>query len=327
MSSQETARNARDEAQARLGADQSARVLEPSPPAVDDEWFADDPTARGDVETGVSVVSPTSDGDITWEALAAESDDLAEWAGRRWLGPWPRLEALPPAFTETRSDMNRLTFYVMSTARENATGKIALRWTLDGWGTPFYGEDVQLRVEGTDLVLQEGEQVTRQPITTLAAAAELADVELDPEKGGEFDVPELGDPARGLNADPVALSRLAAWFGFGWSVLEEILRDARDDEDPGRVQLWAEHFDPATEIGDADAGSRASFGASPGDADHAEPYLYVGAWGEIDRSESFWNDTHFNGGSLSYAQLLAADDQRQTALDFFRDGLALLRGR
>ena len=93
------------------------------------------------------------------------------------------------------------------------------------------------------------------------------------------------------------------------------------------MQLWAEHFDPATEIGDADAGSRASFGASPGDADHLEPYLYVGAWGEIDRSEDFWNDTHFTGASLSYAQLLAVDDQRQTALDFFRDGLALLRGR
>lgn len=327
MSTGEQARNARAEAQALLGAGQLARVLEPSPPAVTDDWFADDPSARGEVADGATVVSPTSDGDVTWQEIAAVSDGLADWARRRWLGPWPRLEALPDGFADVRIDMNRLAFYVLSSARERANGKIALRWTLDGWGTPFYGDDAQLRVEGTDLVRQEGASVTRKPIGSLAAAAELAGVDLDPDKGREFDVPDMGDPDRPLAAGPAAMTALAAWFGFGWSVLEEIRQSAGDDENPGRVQLWAEHFDPATEIGNEQAGRRASFGASPGDAGHAEPYLYIGAWGEIDRSESFWNDTHFNGGSLSYSELLAADDQRQTALDFFQDGLALLRDR
>ena len=46
-------RNARQEAFERLGGRYEVRVLEPSPPAVDEEpWFADDPTARGDVPDG-----------------------------------------------------------------------------------------------------------------------------------------------------------------------------------------------------------------------------------------------------------------------------------
>ena len=44
-------------------------------------------------------------------------------------------------------------------------------------------------------------------------------------------------------------------------------------------QLWPEHFDLACEIGDADAGTRANYGASPGDAAIPEPYLYVGPVG------------------------------------------------
>lgn len=82
----------------------------------------------------------------------------------------------------------------------------------------------------------------------------------------------------------------------------------------------AEHFDPAFEMGSYEAGERASYGASPGDESHPEPYLYAAAWGDIDRSDPFWNDTTFNGASLSYQELLAADDQRGVALDFIRSG-------
>lgn len=66
--------------------------------------------------------------------------------------------------------------------------------------------------------------------------------------------------------------------------------------------------------------SPARYGASPGDDAHPEPYLYVAAWGEIDRSDPYWNDTAFNGASLAYRRLLAADDQYATALAFLRRG-------
>jgi hypothetical protein len=79
-------------------------------------------------------------------------------------------------------------------------------------------------------------------------------------------------------------------------------------------------------MGSYDAGQRASYGASPGDDGHPEPYLYVAAWGEIDRSDSFWNDEAFNGASLPYRDLLAAEDQRRAGLTFLRDGFTLLTG-
>ena len=90
--------------------------------------------------------------------------------------------------------------------------------------------------------------------------------------------------------------------------------------DVSRTQLWPGHMDPAIEMGDVDAGQRATYGASPGDGAHAEPYLYVGAWGEIDRSDGYWNDEAFNGSSLPFADLAAADDQRSAAIAFFREG-------
>ena len=81
------------------------------------------------------------------------------------------------------------------------------------------------------------------------------------------------------------------------------------------------------EIGSADAGQRASYGASPGDGSSAEPYLYVAPWNGVpDENDPYWNAEGFGGALLSYGELLAADDQRQAALDFFRTGLDKLTG-
>ncbi len=118
---------------------------------------------------------------------------------------------------------------------------------------------------------------------------------------------------------------LSDWYGFVTSVLEE-LRAAGLGEAMGRVQLWPEHFDVATEFGSEDAGERASFGGSPGDEHHARPYLYVAPWSEEVSRGGFWNDPHFNGASLGYQALLVADDQRGAALEFYRRGRAVLRG-
>ena len=104
------------------------------------------------------------------------------------------------------------------------------------------------------------------------------------------------------------------------SVLEELRRTDRA-VDVSRVQLWPEHFDPAMEIGSADAGQRASYGASPGDGSSAEPYLYVAPWNGVpDENDPYWNAEGFGGALLSYSELLDSGDQRQTALEFFRSG-------
>jgi hypothetical protein len=112
---------------------------------------------------------------------------------------------------------------------------------------------------------------------------------------------------------------LGDWFGFCASVLEQLRDEA---EDASRVQLWPEHFDLAVDLGDESKGSRANFGGSPGDAEHPEPYLYIGPWVKPDGS--FWTESF--GASLSYADLLAAADQRQAALAFLRRGRDLLAG-
>lgn len=132
-------------------------------------------------------------------------------------------------------------------------------------------------------------------------------------------------PDTGLTVDPAVTEAIGDWSGFATSVLEEARRPPAAEE-VSRVQLWPEHFDLAFEMGSNERGHRASYGASPGDDAHPEPYLYVAAWGDIDRSDHYWNDTTFNGASLPYRQLLAAGDQRATALTFLRQGFERLTG-
>jgi len=125
---------------------------------------------------------------------------------------------------------------------------------------------------------------------------------------------------RPLAVDPVAAQAVGDWFGFCTSVLEQIRADAQPGDRPDRVQLWPEHFDLAVAVGDEPSGRRANLGGSAGDAEHPSPYLYVGPW--TSRRGPFWNEPF--GASLTYAELLAAPDQRAAALQFFRTGLALL---
>lgn len=258
-------------------------MLEPSPPAVQEQpYFADDPTARADVPAGRQIVSPVSTGDILWSDLAAADPNLAKWCAERWLGAYRRLGALPPKFAATRRTLHSIAEDVMKPAREKANGKFGLRYTHGGFGTPFFGDDVQLRVEGTELVEQRGEEESRSP----------------------------------LDVDPESVRCLADWYGFVTSVLEELRTAASADHDPSRVQLWPEHFDVATELGSEAAGQRAGYGGSPGDEDHPEPYLYVVPWTAKPRGE-LWQATAFTGAELTYADLLKAKNQRTSALDFF----------
>jgi hypothetical protein len=310
-------RNARAEAEERLGGGYAARVLEPSPPAVNDgPWFADDPVARGESRDGRQIVSPVGTGDLRWGDLARDDPDLAAWCADRWLGAHRRLGPAPAGLTDTRESLHRVGEQVLSKAREHANGKIALRYTRGGFGTPFFGDDVQVRVEGTDLVVQEGRDERRAPITTLPAAAELVGAHLLP-------------AALELDAAPLAVDAGAArflgdWYGFAYSVLEELRAGADATLEPSRVQLWPEHFDASVELGaDAD-GRRAGYGASPGDGRNAEPYLYVTPWSPPADGE-LWNATAFQGAALPLAGLLDAGDQRPAALDFLRARLDTLQ--
>jgi hypothetical protein len=320
------ARDPRAEAQALLGAEVEARVLEPSPPAVrEGPWYADDPVdAAG---AGRPVVSPVAGrGARTWDDWLRERPEHAAWAADRWLGAHRRLTPPPAGLAETRLALHRVAAHVLSTARRRANGKIALRWTRGGVGTPFFGDDEQVRIEGARLVRQRGGAAVSEPIATLAGAAAFAlDGPPDPNPEAGHDVPGPGEPEQPLAVDRAAAAYLGDWFGFAYSVLEELRADPAAG-DATRVQIWPEHFDAAFDCAPGRGGARATFGASPGDAAVAEPYLYVlppeGRPGPAER----WNATSFPGAILLLVDLLGAGDQRAAALAFLRDRLHLIAG-
>lgn len=328
------ARHPRAEAAEHLPPGTHALVLEPSPPAVlDGEWFADDPVALVP-EVDRPLVSPLdihagAAGCRTWHEVAAGDDRLARWARERWLGPWAPLPALPASYPTTRAALHQVAVYVISPARRAANGKMGLRYTRGGFGTPFFrhtpdGPDTQVRVEHGHLVVQRDNEMLLSTITTLDAAAELVGVAVDADAAERFDVPPP-DGGR-LDVDSDAARVVGEWFGFCASVLEELRAEATEAaDDPSRVQLWPEHFDMAFDAGDAEAGTRANVGGSPGDAFSAEPYLYLGPWDRDDLDGDFWNASF--GAVLTYGELRAAADQRAAALDFVRRGRSQLATR
>jgi hypothetical protein len=308
--------NPRAEASQRLGGGYEARVLEPSPPAVNEEpWFADDPVARGEVAAGRQVVSPVHTGDLLWEDLAADDPNLQGWCSERWLAAYRRLPPAPEQLVATRQALHRLAEAVISPARAKAHGKIGLRYTRGGFGTPFFeaatGRDMQVRVQGSELIVSEGGASRQSPITTLAAAAELV---------GADEVPTDRAP---LDVDAQAADFLGDWYGFAASVLEELRASADPTADPSRVQLWPEHFDLAVELGSEKDGARAAYGLSPGDERHPEPYIYVAPWVAPPKGP-LWQAKDFAGAEFSYQSLLDAEDQRGTALGFLEERLSAL---
>jgi hypothetical protein len=194
------------------------------------------------------------------------------------LGP------LPPGFAETRLALHRIAEDVLKPARERVTGRFGLRALPGGFGTPPFGDVTQLHVDGTELVTREHGDVRREPIE---------------------------------GVDEQSATALAAWFAFAAGVLEELLADAGASLSPSPAQLWPEHFDIAIELGDEAAGGRATYGASPGDEEHPEPYLYVATWNPPPDGP-LWNATVFGGAELAYAELLSASDRRAAANDFYR---------
>lgn len=325
-----------DEARARLGDRYEVRVLEPSPPAITREPYADDPMARGDVPRGRTLVAPFETGvagDLTWHELARDDPELAKWCADRALGAW---RPPPPitdadALEQTRLALHAVAEHVLCPARHRVNGKIGLRFTRGGFGSPFFGRDEQVRVEGTTLVSSTSSPMreTRSALTTLGAAAWAV--------GIEAGAPDLFEPTtpldvdRPLSLDPSAITALAWWFGFSAAMLAQLRVDPASNQAgwnaPSLVQLWPEHFDLGFDLGDGAAGRRANFGASPGDAVHPQPYLYVGPWDLsvlAEPTDPYWNEPF--GASLPYSALPASSGARETALAFFRDGRARLLG-
>ena len=197
--------------------------------------------------------------------------------------PVPLLAPLPPGFATTVAALHRVAEEVLAPARK-PDNEIALTVTPGGFGTPefaFGGVPRQVRVDGDELVHRAGDDERRTP----------------------------------LQVDRVAATRLADWYAFAAAVLGDLVAAAAAGDAPTPPILWPEHFDLAIELGSEAAGRRANYGFSPGDEHHPEPYAYVGPW-TAEVSGPLWNAAGFRGAELPYRELLAATDQRATALLF-----------
>ena len=237
-----------------------------------------------------------------------------------------RVGPLPDDFQFARDQLHQLAFFALAPARYAVEERMGLRATPGGFGTPVYGDGLISRIEGRLLVHETGGNVATQAITTIRAAAEFFGGSYDVDWFTEFKDPLAAmDPERPLKIEEAPAVALGEWFAFGFEILEELRGHGKAGDEVSEVQLWPEHFDPAIEMGTE--GTKASYGASPGDRGHLEPYLYVSAWSEIDREEPFWNDRNFNGASLPFTALLEADDQSRVALEFFLEGNRILHAR
>lgn len=222
------------------------------------------------------------------------------------------LSPLPATFAVTRDALHRLAVYVVSPAQRRANGEIIMRATPGGFSTfPFGGRVVG--VDGAELVVDGA----RYPIGSLSAAARIVGTPVDVGQQEQFDVPPPGDLDEPLPVDAVAGRALGEWYAFATRVLERLRADAEPGEDATIVRIWPEHFDAAVDAGDAGADRRATYGASPGDAHHAEPYLYASPW--AGRVDAFFADPGFRGASRLRSELAAAADPERAAVAFLRE--------
>jgi hypothetical protein len=220
------------------------------------------------------------------------------------------LKPLPAAYGRTMADLHRLAVYVVSPAQRLVNGEIIMQSTHGGFSTFEYAGHVTRVVD--DRLVVDG---AAYPITTLREAAAALGIEPDVGQEARFDVPPHGDLDEPLAIDLAAAAALAEWFEFATEALEALRAEARPDDDVTIVRIWPEHFDAAIDMGDGDAGRRVTYGGSPGDHIHAEPYLYASPW--AGRIDPFFGDPAFKGAVLTYAELLAAPDPARAASEFF----------
>ena len=167
-----------------------------------------------------------------------------------------------------------------------------------------------VRVDGTDLVVDDAAGERRVPLTTLRAAGELVGVT----PGMPTDVyrpvtPVTLDAPLEVDADAAAI--LAGWLALGDQALDRLAGELRRDhgEEASDATLWPEHFDLAI------SSSEVNFGVSPGDEAITEPYAYVGPWARpLPGDAGFWNESF--GAAVRRRDIGSVDD----LVGFFRAG-------
>jgi hypothetical protein len=208
---------------------------------------------------------------------------------------------VPPSYPATRRSLHAVAEHVLAPALYLATGRIGLRPTPGGFGTPPFAEDGstrQLRVEGVELVVTDREGERRASLTTIAQAAAVAGTV--PGAPASLYPPATPlDPEAPLTVEPDAAAIVHGWYRSVGTALDRWGAQSADRE-PSPAQLWPEHFDLAITLDEV------NYGGSPGDAEHPEPYAYVGPWNPDDLAGDARNEPF--GASRSHRELRSAAD-------------------
>jgi hypothetical protein len=229
----------------------------------------------------------------------------------------PTLTAPPSTLVATREALRALACYGIAPARKARTGRIGLRPTGDGIGTPPFDDGSRIVVRADRLIVEPGRDV---PITTVRAAAELLGVALSPDPGVGSELPPYA-PDDDLAVDAAASRWLGTWYAFGSHQLDRLAE--RREGTVSEAQLWPEHFDLAVTV-DLDR-EGVNVGFSPGDTSLPAPYVHVGPHDTSGLEGRYWNAPF--GAVVSYDELIAADDPDDTAAEFIENGLRLLVAR
>ena len=182
----------------------------------------------------------------------------------------------------TRASLHAVAEHLIAADLYHHTGRIGLRPTPGGFGTPPFivdGTTRQLRVDRNGLVVRHGHERTSHPFTTLGQLAEESGVT----PGAPADVYSPTTPLdldAPLTVDPEAVTHLGHFLRIGAEALERLASDF-PHETPTPAQLWPEHFDLAIAM------SEITYGACLGDSSVELPYFYVSPWAA--RVGDFWD--------------------------------------
>ena len=229
----------------------------------------------------------------------------------------------------TRVALQRVATHVLARARFLEAGRFGLRVLPGGFGTPMFGADeVILRVSGTALVREwRSEDGSRSEAMALQGATlrdvgAFAHVDLDVPFSAGHDTAPLGDLEEPMSFDEEVAESLAEWLRVGVQAIDLSVAALGSVSAPSVLQVWPEHFDAAIDV--ATASGRCNVGVSVGDSFCAEPYVYVGPWGdERPGGDAVWNAPF---GAFRPASSLVGDGRAVGSVCQFLDStLALLR--
>ncbi|RJQ68813.1 hypothetical protein D5S17_31730 [Pseudonocardiaceae bacterium YIM PH 21723] len=214
----------------------------------------------------------------------------------------------------TRYQLHMLAEHLLARHRHDEVGETDLTWTPGGFGIPELPGNLIFRVQptgtGAELLLITVCGAHHHELTTLRAAADWYEMQFGAPARRLRPKTELHPDAE-LDIDPEAVRLIGDWFALGATVLEKVAQE--------RVSLSPTRFAVCTEINKQGPRGRipATIGASAGDEDHPEPYLFL-----VPKRKRKCGVLE-----ISRSEILAAGDEQArhaAALKFFHEAIDLL---